>query len=205
MGPRAEPIVPRPLGTPNLRPRRLNTVLWDVEPNPGPPTTDWGEEDNSVVPDLVAEACGRLGISPVRDAFATPANHRFPAYLTREDDAFAQPWDYATAGPLWANPPFSRLEEVVAKAAREGCLMLVIAPEWPGPQYPWWAALCALYLRGVHGSDASPQVEDMGLPARPPGGVTATHAPTTPAPSHSPTVGPLCRRQPGIGNRAPNS
>jgi len=58
-----------------------------------------------VVPDLVAEACGRLGISPVRDAFATSANHRFPAYWTREDDAFAQPWDYATAGHLWANPP----------------------------------------------------------------------------------------------------
>jgi len=25
----------------------------------------------------------------------------------------------------------------VKKAAREGCLMLIIAPEWPGPQYPW--------------------------------------------------------------------
>jgi len=79
-----------------------------------------------------------------RDAFASSANHRFPAYWTREEDAFAQPWDYATAGPLWANPPFSCLEEVVTKAAREGCLMLVIAPEWPGPQYPWWGALCAL-------------------------------------------------------------
>jgi len=82
-----------------------------------------------------------------RDAFATPANHRFPAYWTREDDAFAQLWDYATAGPLWANAPFSRMGEVVAKAAREGCLMLIIAPEWPGPQYPWWTLLCALCRR----------------------------------------------------------
>jgi len=81
-----------------------------VEANPGPPPADWGEENYAVVPDLVTEACGRLGISPVRDAFATPANHRFPAYWTRADDAFAQPWDYATAGPLWANPPFSSLE-----------------------------------------------------------------------------------------------
>jgi len=108
----------------------------DVEANPGPPPTDWGEEDDALVPKLVADSCGRLGISLVRDAFATPANHNFPAYWTRKDDAFAQPWDYATAGPLWANPPFSRLEEVVAKAAQEGCLMLIIAPEWPGPQYP---------------------------------------------------------------------
>jgi len=82
-----------------------------------------------VVPDLVAEACGRLGISPVPDAFATLANRRYAAYWTKEDDAFAQPWDYATARSLWANLLFSRLEEVVAKAAREGCHILVIAPE----------------------------------------------------------------------------
>jgi len=93
-----------------------------------------------MVPDLVAEACSRLGISPVWDAFSKPANFRFPAYWKRGDDAFAQAWDYVTAGPLWANPQFSRLEEGVAKAAREGCLILSIEPEWPGPQYPWWAA-----------------------------------------------------------------
>jgi len=32
----------------------------------------------------------------------------------------------------------------VAKAAWEGCHMLVIAPRWPGPVYPEWASLCAL-------------------------------------------------------------
>jgi len=81
-----------------------------------------------VVPELLGEACGCLEISPASDAFATPANHRFPAYWTREDDAFAQQWDYATASPLWANPPFSRLEDMVAKAAREGSLTLIVAP-----------------------------------------------------------------------------
>jgi len=44
----------------------------------------------------------------------------------------------------WANLPFSRLEEVVAKASREGCLMLFVAPEWPSPGYPWWSSVCAL-------------------------------------------------------------
>jgi len=63
----------------------------DVEANPGPPPPGFGEEDYVLVPDLVTETCGRLGISPVRDAFATPTEHRFPAYWTREDDAFAQP------------------------------------------------------------------------------------------------------------------
>jgi len=86
--------------------------------------------------------------------------------------------------------------------------MQVIAPEWPGPQYPWWAALCALcpkrwqlpqdrsvYLRGGRGSDVSPQVVNMGLPSGLPGGVTELHAPTTPADS-PPNVGPPASEAP---------
>jgi len=72
----------------------------DVEANPGPPTPDWGEEDNAVQPDLVREACSRLGIAPVRDAFATATNCRFPAFWSKAEDAFAQAWDYPSAGPL---------------------------------------------------------------------------------------------------------
>jgi len=66
--------------------------------------TVWGEEDYAVVPDLVEEARGCLGISSVLDAFATPENIRFKAYCTREDDAFSQSWDYATAGPCRSTP-----------------------------------------------------------------------------------------------------
>jgi len=98
----------------------------------------------------------------------------------------------------------------VKKAAREGCLMLVIAPEWPGPQYPWCAALCAMcpkrwelpqdrpvYLRGGgHGPDACPQVEDMGLPVGFDGGAAGTNAATSPAPAHPPTVGPQVSETP---------
>jgi len=116
----------------------------DLEADPGPPPPDWGEEDYAVLPDLVPEACSRLGIAPVRDAFATATNCRFPAFWSKAEDAFAQAWDYPRAGPLWANPPFRRLDEVVTKASREGTLMLIVAPEWGRPGYPWWAALCAL-------------------------------------------------------------
>jgi len=64
-----------------------------VEAKPGPPPLDLVQEDYAIVPDLVAEACDHLGISLVRDAFATAANHRSPAYWTRENDAFTQSWD----------------------------------------------------------------------------------------------------------------
>jgi len=52
----------------------------DVEAIPGPPPPDWGEEDYAVLPDLVQEACSRLSIAPVRDAFATTTYRRFPAF-----------------------------------------------------------------------------------------------------------------------------
>jgi len=116
----------------------------DVDFNSGPPPPDWGEEDYAVLPNLVQEACSRLGIDPVRDAFATPTNRRFPAFWSKAEDAFAHAWDYAHAGALGGDPPFSRLNEVATKASREGCLMLIVAPEWSGPGYLWWTALCAL-------------------------------------------------------------
>jgi len=101
----------------------------DVEDKPGPPLPDWGEEDNAFLTDLVQEACARLGIAPVRNDFASPTNRRFPALWAKAQDAFAQARDYPSAGALWANPPFSRLDEVVTKASSEGCMMMVVAPE----------------------------------------------------------------------------
>jgi len=67
---------------------------------PGPATPGLGEEDYAVLPDLVQEACARLGIAPVRDAFATPTNRCFPALWTKAEDAFAQKWDYQSAGAV---------------------------------------------------------------------------------------------------------
>jgi len=93
---------------------------------------------------MVQAACGRLGIAPVRDAFATPTNRRFPAFGTKAEDALAQAWDYPSVCALWEKSLLSRLDEVVTKASREGCLMLVVIPEWSGPGYPWRTALCAL-------------------------------------------------------------
>jgi len=76
----------------------------DVESNPSPPPPDCGEKDYAVLPDLVLEACSRLGIASTRDDFTTPTNRRFPAVWSKAEDAFAQSWDYPSAGALWANP-----------------------------------------------------------------------------------------------------
>jgi len=154
-----------------LPPKQQNqTVSPHIAPaslQAGPGRRPRPQENYAVLHDLVQEACSRLGIAPVRDAFAPPTNSRFPAPWSKAEDAFARAWAYPHAGALWANPPFSRLNEVVTKASREGCLMPVVATEWSGPGYPWWTALCALcpkrwcfpegrpvYLRG--GTDLMP-------------------------------------------------
>jgi len=117
------------------------------------------------------------------------------------------------AGTLWANP-FSRFEEVVAKAEREGCLMLIIAPEWPGPQYPLWAALCALcpnrwqlpqdrplYLRGVTDLIPALRWRTWAVLLESMEGSQAQMHPPHPSPSQAPHY----RRRPGARTRAPNS
>jgi len=200
-------VLPRTAGDPLLRQGGLIPVLWGRGGQPGPATPGLGEEDYAVLPDMVQEACFRLCIAPTRDAFATPTNRRFPAFWSKAEDAFAQSWDYPSACALWANHPFSRLDEVVTKPAREVCLMLVFAPEWSGPEYPWWTALCALcprklcfpegrpvYLRGDTDTVPAPWWRTWaflldsrppqlpGHPAPPPGAPSGV-APTVPPPT----------------------
>jgi len=147
MDPRAEEILPRALGTPTLRPRRHTSILWGRGGQTRPTAHGLGGGGLRGSPGTGGGGMRPPGHLLSQGCLCDAANHRFPAHWTREEDAFAQPWDYATAGPLWGNPPFSRPEEVVAKAAREGSLMLIVAPEWLGPKYPWWTTLCALCPR----------------------------------------------------------
>jgi len=83
---------PARLDPPNTARGAFLLSCGDLEANPGPPPRDCGEGDNAVVPDWVVEACGRLGIYPFKDAFATITNHRLPSFWTREYDASASRW-----------------------------------------------------------------------------------------------------------------
>jgi len=83
--------------------------------------------------------------------------------------------------------------------------LLVIAPEWPGPQYPWLAALCALcpnrwqlphdrpvYIRG--GTDLMPaprwRTWAFVLDSRE-GSQTRMPPPPLPQPTHQPLAPPV--------------
>jgi len=160
----------------------------DVEANPGPPNPDWGEEDYAVLPDLVQEAFPRLGIAPVRDAFATPTNRRFPAFWTKAEDAFDQAWDYPSAGALWANPPLQPPrrggdEGVAGGLPDAGRRPGVVRARVCALCHKRWCFPCAGPVLRVppargHGPGSCPAMKDMDLPLRlPPGRAWAARRP----------------------------
>jgi len=67
----------------------------DVEANPGPPPKDWGG------PGLGGGGMWPPGHFPGLGCLCNGNEPPVPGLLA---DMFAQSWDYATAGSLWANP-----------------------------------------------------------------------------------------------------
>ena len=73
------------------------------------------------------------------DLFASDTNALLPAFFTRDDDALGQRWSELD-GPLFGNPPFSRLDEVCEKAAEEskqGSWITLLIPDTRS-QRSWW-------------------------------------------------------------------
>jgi hypothetical protein len=85
------------------------------------------------------------------DLFASHVNNCCPLFITRDMDAFSYHWPNlctSTQDILWANPPFSRMEEVVSKLILEPCKMVLVAPEQR--QAPWWKPLDMITVARVY-------------------------------------------------------
>ena len=110
-------------------------------------------ETYTLVPETRDWALEQLGIpkgSVALDLFATRQNATHPLYITKEMDAFTYSWDQLTGHSsqvLWANPPFSKLPQVVTKVALEPCRMVLVTPEWR--KEPWWTTLDKLTVARV--------------------------------------------------------
>ena len=73
-------------------------------------------------PDLFRSICEASGIMPKLDVAATRANAKCDKFFSLEEegdhqgsDALSEPWD----DDFWCNPPYSRVAEFVACAARQ--------------------------------------------------------------------------------------
>ena len=96
----------------------------DVEANPVP-------DDYQVDPRLIPIILHNLGCaSPIGDAFSKPHNALFRQPWGENVDAFTRSWRSSLLGPLWLNPPFTKLPEVERKIRTEGAYVILICPGW---------------------------------------------------------------------------
>ena len=88
------------------------------------------------------QALIKLGADPSRivvDLFASWKNAQHQFFIDKEMDAFAYNWSLLCdkqESLLWANPPFTQLEQVVTKAILENVSLALCAPVWP--THRWW-------------------------------------------------------------------
>ena len=79
--------------------------------------------------------------TPHVDLFATHLNHIRPLYVSPVPDPNA--WDIDALNINWmgltayAHPPAALLHRVIQKIRQCHCLIIVIAPGWPGMQWFW--------------------------------------------------------------------
>ena len=98
-------------------------------------STEW-----SLHPQAFKQICKKW-FTPHVDLFATHLNHKLPLYVSPVPDPKA--WDIDALNINWTNltayayPPSARLHKVIQKIKQCHCLIIVIAPGWPGMPWCW--------------------------------------------------------------------
>jgi hypothetical protein len=102
------------------------------------PGSKWHSQRYAVRQEMVDVVIKMLKCpKPTIDIFADAGNARCSRFWGKggeKTDAWAQDWG-AEEGPLWCNPPFTLLNNVVTKASTEGANIILIAPDWKDHQY----------------------------------------------------------------------
>ena len=86
--------------------------------------------------------------TPHVDLFATRLNHKVPLYVSPVPDENA--WDIDALNINWSGltaytyPPTALLHRVIQKVRQSNCLIIIIAPGWPG--MPWFWDLMQLSI-----------------------------------------------------------
>ena len=98
-------------------------------------STEW-----SLHPQVFKQICHKW-FTPHVDLFATHLNHKVPLYVSPIPDQNA--WDIDARNINWsgltayAYPPTALLHRVIQKIRQSSCLIIVIAPGWPGMPWFW--------------------------------------------------------------------
>ena len=95
---------------------------------------------DSMPEDIFKQIC-RKWFTPHVDLFATHLNHKLPLYVSSIPDPRA--WNIDALNINWTNltayayPPTALLHKVIQKIKQCHCLIIVIAPGWPGMPWFW--------------------------------------------------------------------
>ena len=98
-------------------------------------STEW-----SLHPQVFKQICQKW-FTPHVDLFATHLNYKLPLYVSPIPDPRA--WDIDALNINWTNlmayayPPTALLHKVIQKIRQCHCLIIVIAPGWPGMPWFW--------------------------------------------------------------------
>ena len=98
-------------------------------------STEW-----SLHPQLFKQICQKW-FTPHVDLFATHLNHKLPLYVSPVPDPKA--WDIDALNINWTNltayayPPTALLHRAIQKIRQCYCLIIVVAPGWPGMHWFW--------------------------------------------------------------------
>ena len=87
---------------------------------------------------MIKQICHKW-FTPHVDLFATRLNHKVPLYVSPDPNA----WDTDALNIHWsgltayAYPLMALLHRVIKKIRQSSCLIIVIAPGWPGMPWFW--------------------------------------------------------------------
>ena len=110
-------------------------VMADTSRSDQVQSTEW-----SLHPQVFKQICQKW-FTPHVDLFATHLNHKLPLYASPVPDPKA--WDIDALNINWmsltayAYPPTALLHKVIQKIKQCHCLIIVIAPGWPGMPWFW--------------------------------------------------------------------
>jgi hypothetical protein len=128
---------------------------------------NWASEEYAVRKQFIKDILMRLNCgTPTVDAFATMKNRRWTQHWGPENpehpDAFKEDWSFAKNGVIWANPPFSKLSQVVQKAKNDKVRMILICPEWDRQE--WFKEAMSITNRSYRYKAGTPFFELNGRP-----------------------------------------
>lgn len=104
--------------------------------------------------------------TPTIDTFAQTGENqvsRFWGPGGETEDAFSQPWNEDVL--MWANPPYSRLDDCVRKILVDQPTMVLVVPDWRNTQ--WWKDLQPLITRAHYFPKGTAMFQLHGTPVHP--------------------------------------